>query len=169
MSDAQRIMLFSLFAKLAKARAWGPAQRELERERITRAALLPADHRSRITDHPTPSWSLCDNTDVDRLKRRLLAELEPDSLAAQIADAAAGEDGERRRLIHRIERDALRGSLRDAYLMSLCRDLYDRTDWRALPLPELANLRDTVAARSRRKAKANRGDAETRSTADQPF
>lgn len=171
-SDAQRIMLFSLFSKLAIARGWiGQVQREIEREKLTRECLgLGSDADA----EETPSWSALENAEIDLLKRRMIALREGDSLDAQLADVMARDDGERRRLIYRIEQDAKRAGFGDAYMNTIVRDMEDAgADWRALPLPALENLRDTVANRARRKAFARKSaalrEAGAPAEADIPF
>lgn len=158
MNDAQRIMLFRLFGNLANARTWGVAERDLQREKIT-AELFGAPR----------SWSTFNNSDVDRMKARLTALANPDSIDAQIADGRAAHEGERKRLLHRIEEDMRRGGFNDSYVMTLCRDLYDTHRWRELDLPRLENLRDTLANRARRK-RASLAKSAAGSTADSnPF
>lgn len=148
MTKPQRDMLFGLFGKLAKQRAWGPLQRDLQRDAVT-VTLFGAAR----------SWSTFDDGAVDKMKRRLKALLHTDSIAAQIADANAEEEGERARLLHRIESDAAKAGLGEGYLRTISIDFYDRAVWRALPIEQLENLRDTIAGRSRRKVAARKRDA----------
>jgi hypothetical protein len=140
MTAAQRTMLFALFAQLAKAMAWGPSQRELQRTQLTVDVFGEA-----------LSWSTFTPAHVDRMKRRLVACLRPDDIAAQMADTDEGADAAaRERLIFAIERDAEAAGFADAYMAAVATDFYDRADWRALPIPQLTNLRRTIADRLRR-------------------
>ncbi len=150
MSPAQRTMLFKLFSQLCGARkVAGVAGRDLFREKIT-LDLFGGPR----------SWSLFDNGDVDRMKMRLLALLDPDNLDAQMHDAAAAPDGERRRLVTRIESDMARAGFHEGYLRTIAVEMYDRGDWRALDLAALENLRDTIAARTRRKVGSRKSKIE---------
>lgn len=141
MNEPQLTMLFALFSPLSKARGWNNAERTAARNRIT----------TDLFGRPR-SWATLTNPEVDRLKARLRAIAQTEDLTAQMEDATAGGDGERRRLIHRIESDKAAAGFDWAYVKGLARDLYDRSDWRELPLPQLKNLRDLVANRARRKA-----------------
>ena len=130
-------MLFRLFRAIPFATE---SERQAARQRIT------TDLFGRII-----SWGALSNPQIDLLKKRLIAIANSADLTAQMEDATAAEDGERRRLLHRIACDQAAGGLHNDYVKGLCRDLYDRSDWRELPIAQLRNLRDTVANRARRK------------------
>jgi len=51
------------------------------------------------------------------------------------------------RLIH-----AIRQLQDEPYILAIARDKFARSDWENLPLPQLHQLRMTLAARSRRRA-----------------
>lgn len=157
-TDAQRLMLFRLFGGAVKAQGWaGGIEREMARERVTRDALQLGE-RSDV-----PSWTALTNSQVDRIKARLEALAAPDDIDAQIGDLAPGADGDRRRLVWTIERDARRAGFHDGYMTAIVRDMEDVSagamPWRELPLPALENLRDTIAGRSRRKIAARKKEA----------
>lgn len=145
MTAAQRTMLFTLFARLAKA-----------------CALKTSSERDRLRNEITTelfgeyvSWSHFGDAHVDRMKRRLLAMLNPNDLAIQMADSEDGADAAaRKRLLHRIETDARRAGFSDEYMAKVATDFYDRSDWRALPIADLENLRNTIANRARRQPAA---------------
>jgi hypothetical protein len=140
MTAAQRTMLFSLFARLAKAMGWGPSQRELQRAQLTADVFGEA-----------MSWGEFGDEHVDRMKRRLVACLNPLDVAAQMADSEEGADAAaRKRLIFAIERDAKAAGFADEYMAKVATDFYDRADWRALPIAHLKNVRMTIANRLRR-------------------
>lgn len=151
MTAAQRIMLFNLFSQLAKKHGWGTAQREVERERITRATLgcEPGDE--------TPSWSSLTNRQVDKLKARMQLEIQDDLDSALLDDAEQLRDaGDRKRLLYSIGQLILQlGGI--AYAEKICRDLYDTADIENLPTPKLANLRNTLANRARRRTTSAAG------------
>lgn len=168
MTPAQRTMLFSLFARLAKGRS--PIERELLRERVTLDVF--GGRRS---------WSAFGNAEVDRMKAALQSRLRETDLAPAIesgayhthdeaqaahvpvvrpgrrerakpqprrhasryeAETAADDPGRRRRLVFWI------GGLFDAgYIRAVCVDLEDTTDWDALPIPQLLALKDTLKNR----------------------
>lgn len=162
MTLPQQHMLLGLFATLANARHWNGTQREIERERITIA--LFGERRS---------WSAAkdelDDRDIDRLKARLIALRDETNIPAQIDDANAADDGERRRLIHRIEHDLRRAQLGEGYVVTIARDQCDRADWRDLPIEQLTNLRDTLTQRVRRRRAARRAPAPAPTRATAPF
>lgn len=157
-SPAQRQMLFGLLKKLASARGWGSAQTNVERLTITEdlfGSLI--------------SWNDLDDSQIDRLKSRLQALARPPAIAAEhgdideAADSAATEDGERRRLVHRIEQDLRKADLKEGYIRKIALDQFDRADWRDLPIPKLTMLRDIIATRiwaRRRKARAAAANGE---------
>jgi hypothetical protein len=147
-SQAQRIMLFSYFGHLANARRWTGTEQRTERNRITRELF-----------GEVVSWGDLDNSQVDRLKARLIALRRPPHIAAshgdidENADWAAAEDGERRRLVHRIESDLRKAALAEGYIRKIALDQCDRGDWRDLPIGQLTNLRDTLAQRIWRRGR----------------
>jgi len=140
MTSAQNTMLFSLFAKLAKACARKTAD---ERDRLRAEITMELFGEAR-------SWADFGNADVDRMKRRIVAMLKPNDIIAQMADSDEGADAaERERLVHGIEEDMRRAGFAEEYVEHLSRDAHDRADWRGLPLPRLRALRLTVANRRR--------------------
>lgn len=148
-STAQRTMLFAAFAQLANARHWNCTRREVERQRITTA----------LFGQPR-SWSDLTDSDIDRLKTRLIALRDETDIAAQVADQTSTEDGQRRRLLHRIRLDLGGAGFFESYAAQLSRSLFDRADWTALPIPQLTQLRDTIH---------NRARAHTRRSIAHPF
>ncbi len=146
-TPAQRLMLFSHFAHLANANQWNGTKREQQRERITVELF-----------GEVISWADLSNPQVDRLKARLIALRKPLHVGAQIDDANATEDGERRRLINRIEQDLAASNLPVTYVRKLAVDQYDAAEWRDLSIDKLQNLMRTLHNRTRtrsRKAKRN--------------
>ncbi|GEM_PF-5251737 len=74
MNDAQRIMLFRWFARVAQREGWHTSlAREIGRERLT-IELFKAPR----------SWAQFTNPDVDRMKRFLITRLAPHDLQAQM-------------------------------------------------------------------------------------
>lgn len=143
MTRDQRNMLFTLFARLAKGCA-ATSVAERDRLRLEITEDLFGDY---------VSWSHFENTHVDRMKRRLMAMLNPNDVDAQMADSdEGGEAATRERLLHRIDADMRKAGFGDWYVRKIAVDLYDAADWRALPLDRLENLRNTIANRARRKA-----------------
>lgn len=141
MTAEQRTMLFSLFARLAKAMGWGPSMRDLKRAELTADVFGEA-----------VSWSAFNDRHVDRMKRRLIACLNPHDLAAQRADSDEGADAAaRRRILYGIEQQMRRAGFDEAYVRKIAVDFYDFAEWRELPIPQLENLRNTLANRARRK------------------
>lgn len=168
MTAAQRTMLFSLFARLARGR--GPAEREMLRAEITREVF-----------HGERSWSTFGDHEVDRMKAALTAKLRAPNLGAEMEagayrthdaaqaahvpavqpgkqerakpqprtwasryerETAADDPGTRRRMVYWI------GGLFDAgYIRTLVVDLDDTADWDALPIPRLMELKDTLKNR----------------------
>ena len=156
MNAAQRIMLFSLFAKVAKFRGWvGVTQRDLEREAITLEVF-----------RAPRSWSTFNNSDVDIMKAHLNVLLNPDAMNPRIDEIDAEAKGERRRLVFKIEQVMRRNGFHEAYVRELCRSFYDTAEWREFPLDRLTNIRDTLNSR----AYAKKRQASTASENDnEPF
>lgn len=145
MTAAQRTMLFSYFARLARAMA---------RKTKESQDALRAEITEDLFGAPV-SWSEFSERHVDRMKRRLVAMLSPNDLQAQLADSdEGGEAAARDRLLFRIDADLKKAGFGDWYVRKIVVDFYDRTDWRALPLDQLENLRDTIANRARGKTRA---------------
>ncbi len=143
MNAPQRTMLFSLFARLCRAMA----RKTRETQDLLRADITEDLFGSAI------SWSDFDNRHIDRMKRRLVAMLNPHDLGAQLADSdEGGEQAERDRLLNRIDADMAKAGFGDWYVKKIAVDFYDRADWRELPLEQLKNLRNTIANRARKRA-----------------
>ncbi len=126
----------------------------------TRKALIAAGYTSAETDEwrhelhaaalgKDKSSKLFNNRDLDAVLGKFRAISQPDNFDEQIRLMEA----EKSRLIHGIEKD----SLGDAWLASICRDIWDRTDWRNLPVEELLKLRRRVA--NARRASDSKIDA----------
>lgn len=84
-----------------------------------------------------------DNSDLDRylsVARRLLGSRE--------CHIAKSQDGERKRLLWRIRRDARLARLDAAYLSRLSEDLYGLACWEELAIDDLAKFRNTIHTRA---------------------
>ena len=67
---------------------------------------------------------------------------------AHLCDEVDIRDRDRENAVWRIRQDARATGLSDEYLANLARDLYDTSDWTALPNPQLFNFRDTIHNRA---------------------
>ncbi|MCC7518378.1 MAG: hypothetical protein IT578_04240 [Verrucomicrobiae bacterium] len=154
MTRLQRNAYWKLWQAVCRAQGWSPQDDE-RRHAIHREALGQEKSSNDFT-----------NADLDQifpLMRRLSGSDLVDS-QVQLDDYERGGDpGERRRLLWRINKLAL--DL--AYVRSICAALYKTTNWERLPIPQLTNLRNTLANRARQHRAAEPVHADLDS--NQPF
>ena len=132
-SNAQRIMLFSLFNRACQAaNLTGTIARDQYREQLTIEAL-----------GSLVSWSDLTNAQVDKIKAELLAVVKPADLDAQLAQL----NQPRIRALHAINQTTLaRGG---AYVAKIARDKFQTGDPDLLTTGQLQHLAMTLNERSR--------------------
>lgn len=136
MTKPQHNAHWNLWRAVCRAQGWDP------KDQARRHALY-----AEALGQPK-SFNALENADLDKLFPLMKRLAGIDMVASQVAldEYEGGEDpGERRRLIWRIERLGL--DL--AYVRSICASFYKTTDWEHLPIPQLTNLRNTLANRAR--------------------
>lgn len=156
-SKYQRIMLFGLWNRVAKASGWSAKEADLQRAEFTMQALEINGRTALI-----PSWSDLTNRQVDKLKSSLNAAIGALPLVASPAGAESPEDAaERTRLVFGINTD-MTAAYGDAIhamqaIATICAKVFGQTHfsalgrWVRLELEDLRNLRRTAAHRRRSK------------------
>jgi hypothetical protein len=147
-TKSQRIQLMSTWWPDACAAAgWNPADRERRLE-----VLSDAVQRSLKSAN-----DLNHTTDIDKVKSHLLAISQPDNLRDQVAIA----NMEKTRLLHAIRSF----SFHHNYVATISANKFGVPEIESLTVPQLIQLRNTMAARS--SAKRRKGNAVV--TENEPF
>ena len=131
LTPSQCKTFWRLWSAIARRARWDAQEAESER----RALIERAGFQSLTAVDPL--------TGFDRVLAELNAILHPDNLNAQLRQV----NMPRIRLIH-----AIRQLQDEPYILAIARDKFARSDWENLPLPQLHQLRMTLAASSRRRA-----------------
>lgn len=150
-------MLFGLWKRVAAAAGWTSTEAGAHRDALTVQALKLDPLRDLI-----PSWGALTNRQVSELKEAMEAALGDLPLVQTEAGAESKADAvERAQLVWGITQDAAAaygdGARAQAAIMSICADVFGRMSpaaqgrWSRLPLPDLRNLRKTIAHRRRAK------------------
>lgn len=125
MSPAQTSMYWRLWRDVCKAQGWDQADRE-QRMSVHRQCL----GRER-------SMKLLTNKELDRVYAQFRLLIDPEDIDSQVA-LECPEAGQLGRVVYAL------GLCPDDLVRQLCRDKFDRANWRALPLVEATQLLMTV-------------------------
>lgn len=139
MSPKQTTFYFTLWNRVCVELGWyhlSSAEKDEKRRALHVQAGCPASSK-KFT-----------NRDFDRFKSHALALLAGKNSGGT---PRVDDDGERRRLVWRIRKDAQMANLDDAYIASVARDLHVLGNWQDLDLASLTNLRDTIHNRAGKK------------------